>query len=190
MSKPICNDPIPVRVPGRILTSDLWREDQQQPATADARIRELTAYRLDRLEAEVLGSAGASGRPEERLRRMISAYATLAITDPGIMPLLSGKTAEPERSPAIRLRIRRFTDTLEKHLGEVIRTQNRTPSIDPQVAVQSLLGIIHWGVCSHRAEDRLSCEEASAQITFLALHGLVAGPPVRLPARRRGLHAA
>ncbi len=184
------NDPIPVRFPGRILTSDLWRDDR--PPAADVRVQELTAYRLDRLEAEVLGRARSAGGPEQRLRRMITAYVTLAITDPGIMTLVSGsagETADGSRGARVRLRVRRFTDALERYLEKTLGARDRSPSIDSGVAAQSLLGIIHWGVSSHRAEGRLSRDEAAAQITFLALHGLVAGPPAR-PARRRGLHAA
>ncbi len=193
MSRPISNDPIPVRVPGRILTSDLWLEGARTADDAPAQVRDLTVYRLNRLEAEVLAPGRIPGRPEQRLRRMISAYVKLAITDPGVMNLIPEARKEDGNgtgSPEERRRVQRFTDTLERRMAEAMEAQARAPSIDSQVAVQSLLGILHWGVCSHRAEARLTPDEAAAQITFLALHGLVAEPPAAMPTRRRGLPAA
>ncbi len=197
MSRPSTNDSIPVRLPGRILTPDLWRDDPEEhphPAGGDAPIQELTAYRLNRLEAEVLAPARSLARPEQRLRRMISAYATLAITDPGVMTLLPGERRAPaasEQPVEVRRRLRSFTDALEDNLEEILRAQDRQSALDSRVAAQSLLGIIHFGVCSHRTEARLSRDEAAAQITFLALHGLVAGSPAaRNPAQPRGLNAA
>ncbi len=167
--------PIPVRVPTRIPDHEHWRDDPG----ADRRIRELTGYRLARLEAEVLAPARGSAPADLRLRRMIAAYVALAITDPGIMALLSGEQQDrggAANPSAVSDRIDRFISSLREALTEVIGTQDRLPSIDPRVAVHSLLGIIHWGVSSHRVEGRLSPEEASAQITFLALHGLVSQP--------------
>ncbi len=178
---------LPVRVPGRILKHDCWRADRaptggpaEGAANNDARVRELTGYRLARLEAEVLAPARANGSADQRLRRLISSYVTLAITDPGIMMLLSSRPQGPggeAQSPAVRDAIGRFVRTLEDGLGSVMKIQERAPSISPEVAAQSLLGIIHWGVSSHRDEGRLSRDEAAAQITFLALHGLVSQQP-------------
>ncbi len=187
---------VTVRLPGRILTTGRWREGHPHSIPdADDKLREITAYRLDRLEAEVLAPARDLAGGEARLRRMVTTYVRLALTDPGIMTLLSGEEAKTGdgRSPATQRRAGRFIKALEDDLAEIIRAQHRAPSIDSEVAAQSLLGIIHWGVCSHRAEERLSLDEAAAQITFLALHGLVAQPPGssgRPPARSRRWNAA
>ena len=62
-------------------------------------------------------------------------------------------------------------------MAEILATQNRSSKVDSTVAALSLLGIVHWGICSFRAEGRLSRAEAVEQITFLALHGLVSQPP-------------
>ena len=167
---------IPVRIPDWIANHDHRQPDERAAAGADARIRELDGYRLARLEAEVLAPTRGVTPTDLRLRRVISAYARLAITDPGIMTLLSSQRRGPDRVPlprAVRMALDRFVGALHDDLGELIRAQDRDPSIDSDVAVQSLLGFIHWGVGSHHAESRLSREEAVAQITFLALHGLV-----------------
>ncbi len=179
--------PISVRIPTQIPDKEHWHGDR---SGADQRIRELVGYRLARLEAEVLAPARGIVSADQRLRRIIAAYVTLAITDPGIMTLLSGRGSAP--SPALSDGIDRFIGTLQEALAEVIGAQDRTPSINPGVAAQSLLGIIHWGVSSHRAEERLSRDEATAQITFLALHGLVSQPPQRpsRPAYPRRWNAA
>lgn len=162
---------IPIRVRRRI------HDNNARRTGADQQILELTGYRLARLEAEVLAPARKTAPADLRLRRIISSYVMLAITDPGIMPLLSGKRRRPDaRSPATHEGFDRFVNLLQDDLAEVIRVQDRSPAIDPAVAVQSLLGIIHWGVSSHRAEGRLSRDEAAAQITFLALHGLASAP--------------
>ncbi len=163
--------------PIRVLNNDDRRGDRP---VADHRVSELTGYRLARFDAEVLAPERETAPADLRLRRIISSYVTLAITDPGIMPLLSARHRSPDGdalSPAVRNSIDRFVRTLETDLAEVIQTQGL--SIDPGVAAQSLLGIIHWGITSHRAERRLSRDEAAAQITFLALHGLVSQPAPR-----------
>ena len=159
--------PIPVRTPDPAT----WHGEGPR---ADQRIRELAGYRLARLEAEVLTPARGIPSADQRLRRMVAAYVTLAISDPGIMPLVSGAQKPGEDAPPLASSgIARFTSSLQKALSEVLEKQDPSPRIAPEVAVQSLLGIIHWGVSCHRAEERLSREEATAQITFLALHGLI-----------------
>ncbi len=176
--------PIPVRIPTWIPEHSA-RRCGSHPDT-DHRIRELVGYRLARLEAEVLAPVRGITSVDVRLRRIISSYVTLAITDPGIMTLVSGEQqvrGDAAPSPAVSDGIDRFVDCLQQALAEVIGRQAR--GIDPDVAVQSLLGIIHWGVSSHRAEERLSRDEAAAQITFLALHGLVSQPPQRAQPRPR-----
>ncbi len=195
--------PIAIRIPGRNLNQPADAPARHGPAVADLQVRELGGYRLARLEAEVLAPARGIASVDLRLRRIISAYVALAITDPGIMALLSGRRTDQgdaAPSPAVDSTIDDFIATLQENLAEVIGTQDRTPPIDPRVAVQSLFGIIHWGVTSHRTEGRLSRDEAAAQITFLALHGLAPRPepsvrPLAQPrrwlgARLRGLRRA
>ena len=149
-----------------------------QQRLADIEAVTLTDHRLRRLDAEVLRPARATAKAEERLRRIVAGYATLAIDEPGIMELfaedqgVSGGTD----SPAVTERTRRFISTLETDLAEVFERQSRPAKVDPTVAAFSLLGIVHWGVCSYRAEGRLSRDEAVEQVTLLALHGLVPQP--------------
>lgn len=184
--------PIAIGISGRNLNQPVCAPPaRHDPAVADLQVRELAGYRVARLEAEVLAPARGIASADLRLRRIISAYVTLAINDPGIMVLLSGKRTDrgdDTASPAVSNAIDHFIATLRENLAEVIGTQDRT--IDPRVAVQSLLGIVHWGVTSHRTERRLSRDEAAAQITFLALHGLVSQPSHRPARRPRRWHAA
>ncbi len=140
------------------------------------RIRDLTAYRLARLETEVLAPARGTAPTDLRLRQLISAYVALAISDPGLAPLLSSRLSDPataEALPATPNCVNSFFNALRDDLVEVIGTQERIPSVDPEIAVQSLLGIIHWGINCHRSEGHLSRDEATTQITTLALYGLV-----------------
>lgn len=173
------NDHCPptIRVPDRLSNQEWWLR-HHRTGDSDAQIRELTEYRMARLETEVLQPAGDTAPADLRLRRVISAYVKLAITDPGVVNLLScGQDHQGTTfSPMVREGIESFLETLQEDLTSVIKRHDRSHVIDPAVAVQSLLGIIHWGVGSYRAEARLSQDEAAAQITFLALHGLVAQP--------------
>lgn len=178
--------PISVRIPGPLQEDGCWHHEPAATRSG-TRLRELADYRQTRLEAEVLAPTRGVAPTDLRLRRIISAYATLAITDPGIMTLLLRRHCRPDDealSPTVREGLDRFVTTLQQDLTEVIQREDRIPSIDPGVAVQSLLGLIHWGVSSYRAEGSLSRDEAVAQITFLALHGLVPQPAQRTPAHR------
>lgn len=138
----------------------------------------LTDHRLRRLDAEVLRRADANGGAEERLRRLITDYTALAIDEPGIMELFGdeGENHLAAGGPGAHERASRFLGTLESDLTEIFRRQSRPAKVDPTVAVLSLLGIVHWGVCSYRAESQLSRAEAVEQVALLALHGLVPQP--------------
>ena len=139
----------------------------------------LALYRLRRLEAEVVEPADVLGDADQRLRRLVAGYATLAIDEPGIMTLFAEDSeAAPENLlPEILERSRRFISTLERQVTALFRQQGPPSRIDPTVAALSLLGIVHWGVSSYRTEKRLSRDEAIEQVTRLALHGLTSQPP-------------
>ncbi|MCP3962695.1 MAG: hypothetical protein GY719_33065 [bacterium] len=162
-----------------------WGEVALGEVPADTsleRLREIEAdtlasYRLGRIDDEVLTPAQRTPEPDRRLHRLVRRYVELAIDEPGIMQLFSRQQQDELWSLPVRARAERFLGTLEKDIGEIFRKQDRAPEVDPMVAAQSLLGIIHWGVTSHRAEGRLSRDEAVEQVAYLALHGLVARPP-------------
>ncbi len=145
--------------------------------------------RLKRLEAEVVEPARRSADAETRLRRIVSGYAALAIDDPGAMALLADDDpdgAESRRPPEVRERVALLIEMLESDLAEAFRAQNRASKVDPKIAALSLLGIIHWGIRSHRAQPRVSRDEAIEQITLLALHGLTPRPSSGSPFRPQG----
>jgi len=137
----------------------------------------LARYHLDRLEAEVLVSARAATDAEGRLRQLVSGYSALAVAEPRMMTLFAEGGVNNHLSQALRGRSQSFVKLLRGTLGEVFRQQGRVAEVDPGVAAVSLLGIVHWGVCSHRTEERLTQNEAIEQITQLALHGLLSQPP-------------
>lgn len=152
------------------------RTQSEAPA---ARVEYLAAEatarrRLRRLEAEVLAPARGLSEAAARLRWIVSGYVSLAIDEPGVMTLFAGDRAR--WSARLRARIDGALRALENDLTEVSLTQAEVSKIDPTVAALSLLGIVHWGVCSFRTEGRLSREDAVEQISHLALHGLVRPP--------------
>ncbi len=138
----------------------------------------LAHYRLQRLDREVLEPTQSTRHADQRLRRIVAGYTDLAIDEPGIMRLFVDHTAEekPPLTEEIREHARRFVDALEDSVAQVFRQRSRDASVDPAVAAMSLLGIVHWGVCSYREEGRISRDEAIEQVTQLALHGLIAQP--------------
>ncbi|MEM7585180.1 MAG: 3-oxoacyl-[acyl-carrier-protein] synthase III C-terminal domain-containing protein [Acidobacteriota bacterium] len=138
----------------------------------------LAHYRLRRLEAEVLDPQRETAGAELRLRQIVAGYTDLAIDEPGIMSLFveDATAGESPLDDGLRQRARHFITTLERDVAEIFRQRQQGSKVDPEVAAMSLLGIVHWGVCSYREEGRLSRDEAIAQVTQLALHGLVSKP--------------
>ena len=59
---------------------------------------------------------------------------------------------------------------------EILARQDATLGVDPAVAAHSLLGMIHWVVRWHRTESRMSEDELVAQLTHLALYGIIPLP--------------
>ena len=137
----------------------------------------LASYRLGRIDDEVLAPVRRTPDVDRRLHRLVRRYAELAMDEPGIMKLFSSRGQDDSWSRTVREQAERFLGTLESDIEKIFRRQHRAPEVDPMVAAQSLLGIVHWGVTSHRAEGRLGREEAIEQVTHLALHGLVTRPP-------------
>ncbi len=153
--------------------------DRSRTAALAAEIEQLESealarYRLGRLEAEVLAPARGLLDAEARLRSIVSGYVSLAIDEPGLMPLFADGGAR--LSAGLRQRIEGYLQALETDLTEVILTRTERSKTDPVVAAFSLLGIVHWGVCTFRADGRLGREEAVEQISRLALHGLEGRP--------------
>ena len=138
-------------------------------------------YHLDRLEVEVLVPARATTDADRRLHRLVSGYAALAVDEPSMMTLFAEGGTNNHLPQALRDRSQRFVTLLRDTLGDVFDQQGRVADVDPGVAAVSLLGIVHWGVCAHRAEERLSHDEAIDQVTQLALHGLLSQPPKSRP---------
>ncbi|MEM7350267.1 MAG: 3-oxoacyl-[acyl-carrier-protein] synthase III C-terminal domain-containing protein [Acidobacteriota bacterium] len=140
----------------------------------------LDLYRLGRLEQDVIEPSRRLGDAERSLRRLVAGYTTLAIEEPGIMTLFASDSdpgQNDEASPEAVRRSRHFIEILQKRIKILLRQQGQGSRIDPTVAALSLLGIVHWGVCSYRTERRLSRNEAIEQVTRLALHGLTSQPP-------------
>ncbi len=138
----------------------------------------LAQYRLQRLQKEVLEPPPNTSQPDQRLRRIVARYTNLAIDEPGIMSLVIDGGAEnnPALPQSIRDRAQRFINALEEGVAQVFQQRNSRSNVDPSVAVMSLLGIVHWGVCSYRDQGRLSRDEAIEQVTQLVFHGLIAQP--------------
>jgi hypothetical protein len=90
--------------------------------------------------------------------------------------------------PALRKKIERrkraYFDLVRDTLIE-LRNAGRLRDVDPTVATFSTLGMIIWLPQWFKPRARLSSEEVAAEVTNLALGGLLKKPKTR--AKRRGL---
>ena len=138
----------------------------------------LARYHLGRIDREVLEPVRKTREPDRRLNRLVSRYVGLALEEPRVMKLFA--RGEDELGTEDRESLQQaehFLGTLETDIGEIFRLQEREPEVDPRVAAQSLLGIVHWGVASQRPDSRLTRQETIEQISHLALHGLISQSP-------------
>ena len=147
------------------------RTEKPLPDVEQLEVETAARYRLQRLEAEVMAPARRLTEPAARLRWIVAGYVSLAIDEPGIMRLFADGRAR--LSAGLRERRDGYLRDLENDLAEVSSNRAGIPAIDPTVAAVSLLGLVEWGVCSFRAGGSLGREEAVAQLSHLALHGLV-----------------
>ncbi|MCP4663196.1 MAG: TetR/AcrR family transcriptional regulator [bacterium] len=138
-------------------------------------------YALDLLETEVLNPARREKDPGQRLSTLIANHVELVIEEAPIMTTLVTEDEDLEGTHRswIRQRRRVYVDFLRDTITAVLQRQDRVPQIDPTLAAYSVLGLINWVVRWYRkaTTGRPTREEVTAQLTLLALHGLIPPPP-------------
>jgi AcrR family transcriptional regulator len=136
-------------------------------------------FALNRLEAEVLEPARKEEDPEQRLAILISGHVDLVLEDTSVMTIMSSEEdgLEEKHRGHIKQRRRACSEFFQDTVTAVLEARGRTETLDPEVAAESALGMIHWIVRWYRDSGRLSAEEITEQITALIMHGIV--PPSR-----------
>ncbi len=133
---------------------------------------------LELLENEVIQPAAKETDPERRLAALVSGHVRLVMHDTGLMTVLVTERDALDDEHRTKLAQRRddYPRMVRDCIEKILAKQDPAPNIDPAVAGHSLLGMIHWVVRWHRTESRLSEEELVAQLTNLALYGILPLP--------------
>jgi TetR/AcrR family transcriptional regulator, cholesterol catabolism regulator len=126
-------------------------------------------FAMDLIEKEVMAPAESENDPQERLRKIIAAHLRLILREPSTMALLVNDVdnlSADHRSKVVA-RKTAFVAFLRATLEQV------SPHGDSAIKAFSLLGMLHWTVRWYRPDGALDAEEVIAQMTRLALRGLL-----------------
>jgi len=145
-------------------------------------------FGLDELDEEVAAPARAIADPESRLRFMIASHARLVTRGQGAITILVDEITAltPAQNRKITRRKREYFDCLRGLLNE-LKAEGKLHDVDTTAATFSLLGMINWLSRWFRQDGALTAERASAEITKIALHGIMR--PEARPAQRGMLKA-
>ena len=123
------------------------------------------------------GTAPEDGRPAQaRLAVILSGYASLVIEETSALAILidESESLEPEHRQKIGERQKIFHGFLRGTIQAVLEEHGR--QIDPEVAAQSALGVMHWIVRWYPGSSYDS-EAVADQLSRFILHGLVVTTP-------------
>jgi AcrR family transcriptional regulator len=135
---------------------------------------EIVSLGMDWLDEDVIKPVQGIEDPEERLRQILQRHATLTACNEGWITILLDEMhalPAPQRKK-IEQRKRRYVDMVRGALLE-LQALGRLRDVDPTVATLAVLGMIVWLPRWVRPGGRLSPEQVAAQISQLALDGLL-----------------
>lgn len=143
----------------------------------------IMSFALDLLDNEIL-PARRLDDPHARLQAMLSGHLRVVLRDPSAMTILIDEEEHlgADHRKIILTRKTAYTDALRATVAEVLSCTQGVPGpvIDPQVAAQSFIGMIHWAVRWYDGpESDQGYARAAEQITRLALGGLAGSEPGR-----------
>ena len=151
----------------------------------EALLFEIMSFGMDQIDAEVVAPTRAIRDPEERLRQLMIRHARIATRARGAVAQLADeiRALPPHARKRIKIRMRAYFDFVRGTLAE-LHAAGRLRDIDLTVATFTVLGMILWQPRWFRHGGRLTDEQVAAQVSELALAGLLR-PQAR--ARQRGL---
>jgi TetR/AcrR family transcriptional regulator, cholesterol catabolism regulator len=143
-------------------------------ASKEALFIDILNLGMDWLDSEVVKPTQAIADPEERLQTIVLLHAQLiACNEPWISLLLDDTHAlQPDARRAIENRKLAYVHLVRDTLIE-LRDAGRLINVDPTTAAFSVLGMILWLPRWVRPDGRLSGEELAAQVTKIAMQGLL-----------------
>jgi AcrR family transcriptional regulator len=156
-------------------------------SSKDALFFEILSLGMDWLEEDVIKPVLGIKDPEERLRQILQRHATLTACNEGWITILLDEMHAlpvPQRKK-IEQRKRRYVDLVRDTLIE-LESAGRLRDVDPMVATLSVLGMIVWLPRWVQTGGRLTEQQVAAQVSQLALDGLLRPKTARpRPARAR-----
>jgi AcrR family transcriptional regulator len=135
-------------------------------------------YAMDWLDREVIEPAVAEPDPEARLGLIIRRHGHELMEGPRSLSILSDEVAAltPKHRRQIITRKRAYFDLIRDTL-EQLKVRGRLADVDTTVAAFSLIGTLMWLPRWYRSEGRLSSEAIVAEISRMALGGLLRPVP-------------
>ena len=138
-------------------------------------LHSIMVFAMDLLDAHVVEPAKTLDDPEERLRFIIQEHARLLTHEAGALAILIDEEAglSPEEKAKIIRRKRDYLDFLRHTLDE-LKVRGRLRPLDTTVAAFSLLGMVMWISRWYDPEGRLDSERVVADVTEIAVGGMLA----------------
>ncbi|HWN98454.1 MAG TPA: TetR/AcrR family transcriptional regulator [Blastocatellia bacterium] len=136
-------------------------------------------FGLDSLEEQVIVPARAISDPEQRLRIIITNHVQLITSrstpegnNPVTIVVDEVGGLSPEHRRKIDQRKRVYVDLIRETLGQLAK-EGKLRDLDLTAATFSLLGMILWLSRWYNPQGRLTPQQASEEVTKIALSGLL-----------------
>lgn len=143
-------------------------------SSKEALFFEIVSLGMDWLDEDVIKPVQGIKDPEERLRQILQRHATLTACNEGWITILLDEMHAlpmPQRKK-IEQRKRRYVDLVRNTMVE-LKNAGRLRPLDPMVATLAVLGMIVWLPRWVRPGGRMTPEQVAAQVSQLALDGLL-----------------
>lgn len=150
----------------------------------EALLFEIMSFGMDQIDEEVVAPIRDVSDPEERLRQLLIRHARIATRAQGAVAHLADeiRALPPPARRKIKERMRAYFDLVRDTLAE-LKAAGRLRDVDLTVAAFTLLGMILWPPRWFRQSGRLTSEQVAAEVTQIALAGLLR-PQARARPRR------
>lgn len=135
----------------------------------------IMSFALDMLDLRVVAPARALDDPAARLQAIVREHARLLTHERGAVAILIDEVAglAPEQRERIVGRKRAYFDFIRDTLEELAAAGRLRP-VDSTVAAFSLIGMVMWLARWYTADGRLSADRVVADVTQVALAGVLA----------------
>lgn len=135
---------------------------------------EIMNYGMDLVDSDVLTPARAVADPKERLRTLVTAYATLIMEErqPITIMINEANGLTPARRNKIRARRRIFSQFVRDTIQQ-IKDEGDVPVLDVGITTLSFVGGLVWLAYWHRPDGRLPKQQIIEEITALMVDRMV-----------------